>query len=112
MKTTSFVLMASTLALPTPAQLAGPGYALSFDGSGASVSIQTTGSLTGTFTVELWANPNDPTSACGLIGSRSPQDCSFDSVVWLGLEIGGDIGNGSHWIRTSANGFFPYSIGR
>ena len=69
MKTTSLVLLASALALPALAQPAGPGYALSFDGGGASVSIQTTGSLTGTFTVELWANPNDPTRACGL-GTR------------------------------------------
>ena len=57
------------LGLSSPAQPSNLHSALLFGGR-QNVSIATTGSLTGTFTVELWANPTDPTADLGLLGSR------------------------------------------
>jgi hypothetical protein len=93
------------------AQSNGSGSALSFDGTGGYVSIATTGSLTGTFTVELWAQPNDtsPTATLGLIGSRRPWDFSFDVIFWQGAYVHGDLGNNYTWITTAANALLPYS---
>jgi hypothetical protein len=85
--------------------------AISFDGTGGYVSIATTGSLSGTFTVELWAKPNDdtPNAALCLLGSRRPVDFSFDFIFWQGNLLHGDIGNNFTWITTAANAPLPYS---
>jgi hypothetical protein len=93
------------------AQTNGPGTALSFDGSGAFVAIATTGSLTGTFTVELWANPN-ATNGMQLVDSRFlPNEFGFDLQLWNGSEIHGDIGNGSSWWKVVYDAYFPYNPG-
>jgi hypothetical protein len=88
------------------------GGALEFDGTGGYVSVATTGALSGTFTVELWAKPydNNPNGTLGLLGSRRPVDFSFDFIFWQGNHIHGDIGDSSNWITTEANALFPYSI--
>src|SRR5262245_12693110 len=71
------------------------GAALAFDGTGGYVSIATTGSLFSTFTVELWAKPNDnsPNATLCVLGSRRPSDFSFDFIFWQGNLLHGDIGN-------------------
>jgi len=99
------------ITLSAMAQPASSGFALSFNGANSYVSIATTGSLTGTFTVELWANPNDPTNFLGLFGSRGPVDYSFDFVFRNGNEVHGDIGNGSSWMTVDADAYLAYSTG-
>ncbi len=85
MNTARLALIASTtLVLPALAQPLSPGFALSFDGTGGYVSLATTGSLTGTFTVELWASANDLVNPLGLVGSRHPVDYSFDCIFRYG----------------------------
>ncbi|HUJ10666.1 MAG TPA: right-handed parallel beta-helix repeat-containing protein [Verrucomicrobiae bacterium] len=84
--------------------------ALSFDG-GDQVVISTTGSLSGTFTLEMWAKPMNPTAILGLIGSRSPSDGSFDLKLQSGNQIHADIGDGSSWITTAADAAFTYTVG-
>jgi hypothetical protein len=103
--------------LPALAQTIGPGRALTFDGAGAYVAIATTGSLSGTFTVELWARPDDPNAVRALLSSRFlTQEFGFDMQLgaWLpfgSTRIHADIGNGSYWITTFADADFPYSPG-
>jgi hypothetical protein len=93
------------------AQAPGPGSALSFDGTGAYVAIATTGSLTGTFTVELWARPNEPNLAVALVGSRAPSEYGFDAKFMRGAIVHADIGDGSGWLTSGADGYLPYIPG-
>src|SRR6266478_10074773 len=101
---------------PALAQPTGPGSALSFDGSMSYVAIATTGSLKGTFTVELWAKPA-ATDIRALVSSRFlTQEFGFDFGLgaWLpngGIRIHGDIGNGVNWVTTFADADYPYSTG-
>lgn len=97
--------------LLSPAQPTGPGSALSFDGTDAYVALATTGSLTGTFTVELWANPNS-TTGMQLIDSRFlPKEFGFDLQLHNGNLIHGDIGNGTTWWKVNFDAYFPYTPG-
>ena len=91
---------------------ASQGAALAFDGTGGYVSIATTGSLSGTFTVELWAKPNDdsPSAALCVLGSRRPSDFSFDFIFWQGKLLHSVLGNNYGWITTAANAPLQYSI--
>ena len=89
----------------------GPGTALAFDGVNSYVAIATTGSLTGTFTVECWARPDDPAANQALIGSRSPGDESFDLMFYQGNKLHADIGNGSAWLSTAADVPLNYTTG-
>lgn len=88
------------------------GGALEFDGTGGYVSIATTGTLSGTFTVELWAKPydNSPNGTLCMLGSRRPIDFSFDFIFWQGNLIHGDLGDTLNWISTAVNAAFPYSL--
>jgi hypothetical protein len=94
-------------------QPAAAGAALSFDGAGGFVSVGTTGSLTGTFTLELWANPtqNTSTDLLACVGSRTPFEYGFDLKFWKGNLIHADIGNGATWITTTADADFVYTPG-
>src|SRR5438876_1055393 len=93
MKQTGLALLTCLAAATASAVPTSPGSALQFNGVNSYVSIATGGSLTGTFTVELWANPNHPTNALSLVGSRSVGEYSFDMKFWKGTQIHGDIGN-------------------
>jgi hypothetical protein len=86
------------------------GQAFSFDGANQYVAIETAESLTGAFTVEFWFNPMNLNGALGLMGSRSPQDGSFDLQLSAN-QIHGDIGNGSSWLTTSANANYSFTVG-
>src|SRR5207244_3164428 len=79
----------------------------SFTGS-SSITAVPSSSLSGSFTVEEWANPSTTSGSLGLYGSRTPSDQSFDAKLYSG-GINEDIGNGSSWLATSANSSFPYS---
>jgi hypothetical protein len=87
------------------------GYAFSFNGTNQYVSIVPAGSLAGTFTVDFWAMPMNTSGILGLIGSRTPQDYSYDLKFMNGNLIHGDIGNGSSWITTTADAVYAYTAG-
>src|SRR5438067_510461 len=111
MKQTALALLTCLTAATSSAVPTSPGSALQFNGVNSYVSIATAGSLTGTFTVELWANPNHPTNALSLVGSRSVGEYSFDMKFWKGTQLHGDIGNGSFWSSTAADGAYSYTTG-
>jgi hypothetical protein len=79
----------------------------SFSGSSSITAIPAS-SLSGSFTIEEWANPSTTSGSLGLYGSRTPADQSFDAKLYSG-GIYEDIGNGSSWLATSSNVSFPYS---
>jgi Concanavalin A-like lectin/glucanases superfamily/FG-GAP-like repeat len=108
MKTNLFAVLLSLLPLAATAQSNGPGGAVLIDsaGSGNYVSIGTTSSLTGTFTLELWANPDRATNSSVLVGSGNH---GFNFRLQQGTKIHGEIGNGTSWITTNADVAFPYS---
>jgi hypothetical protein len=112
MKWMAVATIGGLLLTPVLAQAAGAGSALAFEGTGY-VSIATTGSLTGTFTVELWANPaeNNPGDLLALLGSRTPAEYGFDMKFWLGHLIHGDIGNGFSWLTMTADAEYYYEPG-
>lgn len=84
--------------------------ALMFMGS-ESITIAPAESLTGTFTVEAWVKPNHQTEVIGVVGSRSPNDYSFDFKFQGGNKIHGDIGDGVNWLTTGADALFNYEDG-
>jgi len=85
-------------------------YAFSFDGTDQYVLINSTGSLTGAFTVELWAMPMNQTNSLEMFGSRDPGEFSYD-LSFSGTYIHSDIGDGGSWITTSADVTYPYVVG-
>lgn len=101
-----------TLAPHLRAQSTGPGMALQLNGATQYVSIATTGSLSGTFTIEMWARPDVATADVGLAGSRTPADFSFDCKFMSGNLIHGDIGDGMSWLTTAADASVLYSTNR
>ena len=88
------------------------GGCLSFNSTNSQyVSVASSGSLSGSYTVMAWGNPSN-TSAMDLVGTRSPSDASFDMKFQSGNLIHGDIGSGTAWITTTANASFNYSVGQ
>jgi hypothetical protein len=83
-------------------------YALSFNGNHSRLAIATTGSLTGTFTVEFWALTRAATEGGTVLSSRTPDDCGLDIKFRVGKWFHTDIGNGSRWLAKSANARFRY----
>jgi concanavalin A-like lectin/glucanase superfamily protein len=112
MKSAAWVMICCLAGRAGLAQSNDAGWALSFNGSGYA-SIATTGSLSGTFTVEMWANPatNTPSDLLALLGSRSPNEYGFDMKFWLGHLIHGDLGNGNGWMTIAADAEYAYVPG-
>jgi Concanavalin A-like lectin/glucanases superfamily/Domain of unknown function (DUF5011)/Regulator of chromosome condensation (RCC1) repeat len=84
------------------------GNALSFNGTNY-VSISTTGSITGTFTVEAWVNPANTNGFSEILSTRVPVDFTFDMQLNSGVGLHGDIGNGGMWLTTAADATFAYT---
>lgn len=100
----------------------GPDDAIYFDGptthdylyhSSASPS-----SLSGNSTIEFWAKPNFNSTTAGAwipIGSRGPNDYSFDIQFWnsdgASPKIHGDFGTGTAWITNTADAAFTWTQG-
>ncbi len=74
----------------------------------ASYSPSTT--VSGSFSVSVWARPTAATAAIGFLGTRTGSDQSFDMKFQNGNQIHGDIGNGASWITTAADASFSYSV--
>lgn len=94
------------------AQYAPPGNALNYTGS--SYVLVPTGSVTvsGSYTVEAWVMPSDPTSTMNIFSTRSAGgDQTFDMKLASGSTIHGDIGDGTAWITTGADASFSYTVG-
>jgi hypothetical protein len=86
--------------------------ALNFDGATQRVQIATAGTLSGAFTVSVWANPNGPIGSLdGLVGSRFGGDQSFDMKFNGSSALHGDIGNGTAWLTNGADASFNFSAG-
>ncbi len=83
-------------------QLQAQNNALHFNGTDNVTINHGSNSLSGTFTIEFWANPSS-LSGQGFIGSRGPSDASFDIQLTGTGGLHGDIGNGSSWLTTSAD---------
>ena len=79
-----------------------------FDGTNDYINCGTP-TITGTFTVEAWAKVSDNNNR-QIVGTRSPNECSFDFKFISGNKIHGDIGNGSKWITITADASFSYSL--
>ena len=82
--------------------------AQSFDGTNDYINCGTP-TITGTFTVEAWAKVSDNNNR-QIVGTRSPNEYSFDFKFMSGNKIHGDIGNGSSWITITADASFSYSL--
>jgi len=76
---------------------------------GNRIEISTTGSLSGTFTVECWASTRRPKGTGTILSSRGPNDYSFDIKFREGKRFHGDIGDGSRWLARMANARFNYN---
>ncbi len=76
--------------------------ALHFNGTDNVTINHGSNSLSGTFTIEFWANPSS-LSGQGFLGSRGPSDASLDIQLTSTGGLHGDIGNGSGWLTTSAD---------
>jgi len=82
-------------------------FALSFNGNQGQLAIATTGSLTGTFTVELWVLTRKSQSGT-VLNSSAPDNCGLDIKFRLGRWFHTDIGDGSRWLAKSANARIRY----
>lgn len=102
------VALAAVLSfLPRVRAHSGPGYALSFNGTNY-ISITTTGSVSGTFTVETWVRPAD-TNGATIFSTRVPGENTFDLQLNYGVGFHGDIGTGGFWLTTAADAPFAYT---
>jgi len=83
-------------------------------GAWATHDVQPGDTISGTWTVALWANIAGPGGFGGFIGTRSGSDQSFDAKFQNGPgplgQIHGDIGDGGSWIDTTADGSLNYSF--
>ena len=101
-------LIVTGVVLATKRKQAKPRYALTFNGN-ARVEMATTGSLSGTFTVECWAMTRRSKGTETIVCSRGPKDCSFDIKFREGKRFHADIGDGSRWLVKMANVRFNYN---
>jgi type II secretory pathway pseudopilin PulG len=115
-KSTIALLVCLLVSTVAHAQLAnslrppGSGAAVRFDGADDKLAVTGNSTIGGTFTVELWAKPDDVADSHGILGSRnSPNEYSFDIHLYQDNVIHADIGNGSGWATTEARGAFDYT---
>lgn len=83
-------------------------YALNFYREQGHLAIATTGSLRGTFTIELWALTRKPRLTQTIVSSRGPNDCAFNIKFRQGKRFHADIGDGSKWLVRDANATYGY----
>jgi len=84
-------------------------YSMYFNGAGNYVRINGNPTVVAPFTVSVWASVLD-NGLRGFIGTRAPNEFSFDAKLYYGNRIHGDIGNGTTWMTTSADVLFNYSL--
>ncbi len=83
------------------------GNARGFNGTSSDyITVNPTAVTSGSYTVELWVQPNSYTGGVSgnpeIISTRTGSDFSFDMQL-TSSSIHQDIGNGSSWITTSAD---------
>ncbi|HEX7654082.1 MAG TPA: LamG-like jellyroll fold domain-containing protein, partial [Verrucomicrobiae bacterium] len=86
--------------------MAGPA-AMVFDGVDDQIySDMSSQNLTvnGSFTVETWFRMDTTSGTNTIFASRDPSDYGFDFKIQDGIKIHGDIGDGSKWLTTAADG--------
>jgi hypothetical protein len=84
-------------------------YALNFYREQGHLAIATTGSLSGTFTIELWALTRKPRLTQTIVSSRGPADYGFNIKFRQGKRFHADIGDGSKWLVKDANATYSYT---
>lgn len=100
---------ATTSGTAKPTSGATTTYALNFYRQQGHLAIATTGSLTGTFTIELWALTRKPRLGQTIVSSRGPGDYGFDIKFRQGKMFHAGIGDGSRWLVTEANATYSYT---
>jgi hypothetical protein len=103
---------ASAVTKPNPntdASLRTTTYALNFYRNQGHLAIATTGSLRGTFTIELWTLTRKPRLTQTIVSSRGPDDYGFDIKFRQGKRFHADIGDGSRWLVKDANATYSYT---
>lgn len=93
--------------LGQPGAIADGDTAMKFDGSTGYIQLPTSMTISGQFTVEVWANLSSAGAGpFGMLGSRGPTDYSFDLKLGNSSTINivhSDIGTGSAWLSTAAD---------
>jgi RHS repeat-associated protein len=84
--------------------------AAAFDGSSGWVSIPTSDTIAGSFSVEAWVKPSSIGGDLGILGTRGPQDYGFDMQIYQG-KVHGDIGTGSSWLNFNADASLTVQAG-
>lgn len=90
--------------------LAPPGSAIQLNGA-QSIKANPSGTVSGSYTVEAWVRPADPTATMTIFSTRGSYEGTFDMKLIGGNLIHGDIGNGSAWLSTAADANYNYQVG-
>jgi hypothetical protein len=101
------------LIVPGARGVGAAGYAANFNSAYRAVEIPSIGSITGTFTVEMWVNllaMPTPSVPAGFVGSRLPQNYGFDLKFDSSSQLHADIGNGTGWITITADAPASFQI--
>ena len=82
---------------------------MTFNGSTGYITVPAlANAISGSFTVEAWANYTNLGNGGEIISTRQPDDESFDLA--LGSNMHSDIGTGSAWLTTAANASYTFSL--
>ena len=87
------------------------GAAMTFNGSTGYITVPAlANAISGSFTVEAWANYTNLTNTNGgeILSTRQPNDESFD--IDFQADLHSDIGTGSAWLTTAANASYTFSL--
>jgi len=103
--TTSETNAAVAVNIPSPTNA---DCSLRFDGHHGHLSIASTGSLTGTFTVECWVLDHKPNLGGTILSSRITNDFGMDIKFRQAKRFHADIGDGSKWLVKNANATYAY----
>lgn len=84
------------------------GSALLFDGANGYVDAIPQATVSGAFTITLWAKVGDD-AARNIISTTGPSDYGFNLELRNGNEINASIGTGTMWLAPTANATIPYN---
>jgi concanavalin A-like lectin/glucanase superfamily protein/DnaJ-like protein len=109
-KTTAFSPQAAPAIAASSLSSTNAQYALSFNGNHSQLAIATTGSLTGTFTLEFWALTHKAAEGGTILRSGTAENFGFNIRFRPQKWIHTDLSDGSAWLAKGANARFRYKI--